>query len=189
VTYTLHSSEASLLDFSQKLEYPTSPSGVYALGISVENMILRSLLQLMKHRQDFNEHKFLNQIFSYHIKEAELLQKTHGYELNAEVGRFYASGGTAVETEIRQEDLSRNLSIIEQTLGYFTAQVETIIDSMGSAEEILKACLELRRQAADLFHHLALLYPEGSLRNCLEEIAVFISQRSADFYNCHAKVS
>ncbi|MEA1962219.1 MAG: hypothetical protein U9N81_13295 [Bacillota bacterium] len=182
-------SEAALLDFTPNLDYPLSLSGVYALGVSVENMILKGLLHLMKRRTDFQSQKLLNQLFSYQMKEAEILKKHHSYELNIEVGHFYESGGIIIATLLSSEDLHTNLKLINQTLTYFTREAEQIIDEAHSLEDLLNGCFKLRTEAADLFHHLALLYPEGAMRNSLEDISQFIYQRNVDLTEAYGKIA
>jgi hypothetical protein len=168
---------------------PLSASGAYQLAMKVCSSLQEVYSDLLKSCQDPVCQEVLEQFSQEQTQELEIMNKHFLYALNAELTRFYDSGGLLMETDEVKNQLEEPYSVIIHNLENFYRELDSLLTiakntpgtahrffDIGNPAELYLLCIELRQNLADMCERLSRLYPSQDINKAFADVEVLILQ-------------
>lgn len=168
---------------------PLSASGVYQLAMKVGHSLQDVYSDLLNSCQDTVCREVLEQFIQEQTQELEIMNRHFLLALNAELARFYDSGGLLMETDEVKNQLEEPHSVIIRNLENFYRELDSLIAiaknslethhrffDVGNPAELYLLCIELRQNLADMCARLSCLYPRQEISQSFTAIEMLVLQ-------------
>lgn len=155
---------------------PRDVVDTYKMGLALNNLVFERLQPFKARLISTALKEILVYLDSFYEKEQNLFSAWLNYELNLQSKHFYDSLGLVIEGDCISDDnlihlnklLIRDLNTIENHIALIDDLVERKEKNITTA---FIAWLDLRDSISFLYHKLSRLYPDGSIRDALREMA------------------
>lgn len=158
----------------------TSTSELYTLAVNISNLVFTALLTITPFCHSPASIQIMQKALNITKKEYNDFLEWQNFDLNCTLSYFYESGGAIIPAQLDQDDWDRIAPQVKQRLTGFLHECEDvplILERMEDGKsihseihEVYQACMDIREKYYLLFCDLAQLYPEGKLRNALNNI-------------------
>lgn len=156
------------------VSYPLSASEAYRLGVEIHTAIINIYASLAKKCSSENDHDLINNVVKQDQEKIATLEKEFEFALNSEVGRFYATGGTRLETDEMAREISDTSQLIQRNLDNCSAHIKSMAkeaDATRDGQEIMTVASRINEYINDMYRRLAQLYPQGEIRRAFQHMA------------------
>lgn len=154
---------------------PLSASQAYHLGVTFGGMVVNVCTILAQKCRDQENRSVLYQFIDRKEAAIATYQEGYKYSLNCELGRFYNTGGTTLETDKVAQEVADTKLIIQRNLNNFMAQMDSWKEKTKDQDNMAIVCEQIRETLVDMYNRLAQLYPSEEIRRTFKEMAAICS--------------
>lgn len=156
------------------ISYPLSASEAFKLGIGVRTAIMNVYASLAEKCSTNNDRAVINNVVTQDQEKIATLEKEFDFALNCEVGRFYAAGGTLLETDEMARKISNTSQLIQRNLDNCSAHISSLTKeahTTSDSQEIMTLASRINEYVKDMYLRLAQFYPQGEIRRAFQYMA------------------
>ena len=161
---------------ASSLPCPRSVSDVYNLGVSLHYCVRAKYIEIA---DLMNEKAYLTDQAAQQLQNKFTIEKLAAYNLNVQLGKFYAEGGPIMEDPVTNETaaqiqpfFSRNMSRFLQTLDELSGQVLT---KRMSGQEMTAA---VDQQMAESLAAMKKMFQDEEIQMAFADLIEMIPSRS-----------
>jgi hypothetical protein len=156
------------------VSYPLSASEAYRLGVNIHTAILNMYASLAEKCSTENDRHAVDKVVKQDQVKIAALEKEFKFALSSEVGRFYAAGGTLLETDEMARQISDTSQLIQRNIDNCSSHVRSMAkeaDATKDGREIITVASQINGYIKDMYLRLAQLYPQGEIRQAFQHMA------------------
>ena len=156
------------------VSYPLSASEAYRLGVTIHTAIINIYASLAEKCSTKNDRDVISTIVNQDQVKIATLEKEFEFALNCEVGRYYAAGGTVLETDEMARKISDTSQLIQRNLDNCSTHIKSMAkdaDATRGGQEIMTVASRINGYINDMYRRLAQLYPQGEIRRAFQHMA------------------
>ncbi|HHW61138.1 MAG TPA: hypothetical protein GX404_04440 [Syntrophomonadaceae bacterium] len=162
------------------LQISSSTSDLYTLAVNISDLVFTALLAITPICHSPASTQIIQTALNITKKEQNIFLEWQRFDLNCTLSYFYESGGAIIPAQFDQDDRSKIASQVKQRLHSFWQEwkdIQLLLERMEEGQsihseihEVYHTCMIIREKYYLFFCDLAQLYPEGRLRNALNNI-------------------